>query len=78
MSAAPLALTMGDPAGIGLELALHAWREGAGLAAPFFLIADPDAVERVDRALGWSTPVEITTPARAPDSFRPRPARRAA
>ena len=69
MSSAPLALTMGDPAGIGLEIALHAWRDGASLAAPFFLIADPQAVERVDRALGWATPLEATTPEAAAAVF---------
>ncbi|MDE3176327.1 MAG: 4-hydroxythreonine-4-phosphate dehydrogenase PdxA [Pseudomonadota bacterium] len=67
MSGAPLALTMGDPAGIGLELALAAWREGAG--APFFLLADPDAVARIDRRLGLATPIETTTPALAAQVF---------
>jgi 4-hydroxythreonine-4-phosphate dehydrogenase len=60
---------MGDPAGIGLEIALQAWRQGASLAAPFFLLADPAAVERVDRALGWATPLEMTTPAGASQVF---------
>jgi 4-hydroxythreonine-4-phosphate dehydrogenase len=69
VSAAPLALTMGDPAGIGLEIALQAWRQGAGLEAPFFLLADRDALERVDRALGWSTPIETTTPEAAGEVF---------
>ncbi len=32
MSDAPIALTMGDPAGVGPELALMAWREGGPLA----------------------------------------------
>jgi 4-hydroxythreonine-4-phosphate dehydrogenase len=67
MSAAPIALTMGDPAGIGLELALSAWRERAG--APFFLLADPEAVAGVDRRLGLSTPIEITRPERAAEVF---------
>lgn len=39
----PLALSMGEPAGIGAEIALKAWlqRNGAELP-PFFIIADPD------------------------------------
>ncbi len=37
----PLALTMGDPAGIGAEIALAAWNSGR-VAQPFFLIDDPD------------------------------------
>ena len=57
----PLALTMGDPAGVGIELALAAWRQGADISAPFFLLADFDQVQRIDRALGLSTPLEITT-----------------
>jgi 4-hydroxythreonine-4-phosphate dehydrogenase len=60
---------MGDPAGIGLEIALQAWRQGAGLATPFFLIADPAAVARIDLALGLATPVEITTPEGAAEVF---------
>ena len=65
----PLALTMGDPAGIGIELALAAWRQGSDIAAPFFLLADPDQVERVDSALGLMTPMATTTPAEAADVY---------
>jgi len=36
----PLALTMGDPAGIGAEIALAAWASGR-VVRPFFLIGDP-------------------------------------
>ncbi|MHA1528864.1 MAG: 4-hydroxythreonine-4-phosphate dehydrogenase PdxA [Alphaproteobacteria bacterium] len=38
--ALPLALTMGDPAGIGAEIALAAWASGR-VVRPFFLIGDP-------------------------------------
>ncbi|MEO1612129.1 MAG: 4-hydroxythreonine-4-phosphate dehydrogenase PdxA [Pseudomonadota bacterium] len=41
MTGAPLALTMGDPAGVGGEIAVKAWRSGA-VARPFFCIDDPD------------------------------------
>lgn len=37
---APIALTCGDPAGIGLEIAEKAWLK-LGASCPFFLIADP-------------------------------------
>lgn len=40
MSAAPIALTCGDPAGIGAEIALKA-RRMLGDAVPFFWIGDP-------------------------------------
>ncbi|MFQ5567650.1 MAG: 4-hydroxythreonine-4-phosphate dehydrogenase PdxA, partial [Paracoccaceae bacterium] len=38
--ALPLALTMGDPAGIGAEIAFAAWASGR-VVRPFFLIGDP-------------------------------------
>jgi 4-hydroxythreonine-4-phosphate dehydrogenase len=69
VSGAPLALTMGDPAGIGPELTLAVWRDGANLAAPFFVIADPAALEAVARGLGLPTPIEATTPERAAQVF---------
>ena len=69
MSAAPLALTMGDPAGIGPELALAAWREGASLGESFFLLADPDALADISRRLGYATPLEVTTPERSAEVF---------
>ena len=34
----PLALTMGEPAGIGGEITLKAWRARANLPAVFFAI----------------------------------------
>ncbi|KQR73330.1 4-hydroxythreonine-4-phosphate dehydrogenase PdxA [Rhizobium sp. Leaf341] len=50
---APLALTMGDPAGIGLDVTLEAWtrRESLGLA-PFLFIGDPEALAARARLLG--------------------------
>jgi 4-hydroxythreonine-4-phosphate dehydrogenase len=42
----PLALTMGDPAGIGGEIALAAWRQGG--VPPFFLIDDADRLRQLD------------------------------
>lgn len=60
----PLALTMGDPAGIGGEIALGAWRQRADLP-PFFAIDDPSRL----RALG-PDPIEIIdSPERAPEAF---------
>jgi 4-hydroxythreonine-4-phosphate dehydrogenase len=48
---APLLLTMGEPAGIGGEIALKAWlRRGEGLAA-FALIDDPDRLAALTAAL---------------------------
>ena len=42
----PLAMTMGEPAGIGPELALLAWRERRLGDAPFYVLAAPGAYGR--------------------------------
>lgn len=42
----PLALSMGDPAGIGGEIALSAWASGR-VRHPFFIIADPAWLARL-------------------------------
>ena len=62
----PLALTMGEPAGIGGEIALKAWlRRGEGVP-PFYLIDHPDRLSRLAAALGWDVPVmAIGQPAEA-------------
>lgn len=46
---------MGDPAGIGLELAARVWAERQG-APPFFFAGDPDALERASARLGLPKP----------------------
>ncbi|MFQ5774515.1 MAG: 4-hydroxythreonine-4-phosphate dehydrogenase PdxA [Kiloniellaceae bacterium] len=76
----PLALTMGEPAGIGAELALKAWRAAAadggrtGRAAPrppaFFVIDDPARVSAIARRLALEAPVaEISAPEEAASVF---------
>ncbi len=62
--AGPLALTMGDPAGIGAEIAVKAWASGA-CEAPFFVVGDPDLLRRHPGA----AVVEITRPADCAESF---------
>jgi len=53
----PLALTMGEPAGIGGEIALKAWlRRGDGVP-PFYAIDDLDRLARLARALHLDVPV---------------------
>jgi 4-hydroxythreonine-4-phosphate dehydrogenase len=66
----PLAVTMGEPAGIGGEIALKAWlRRGEGVPA-FYLIDDPDRLGRLARALGWEIEIRaIDIPDRAPSVF---------
>lgn len=65
---APIALTMGDPAGIGPELALAAWRL-KGAAAPFFVLAPPGLLAAVGRRVGIDAPILETTPDRAASVF---------
>jgi 4-hydroxythreonine-4-phosphate dehydrogenase len=53
----PLALTMGEPAGIGGEIALQAWlRRGEGVP-PFYLIDDPGRLAALADRLGWNVPL---------------------
>lgn len=62
----PLAVALGDPAGIGPEIVAKAWeaRGEAGLH-PFFCVGDPRAVSAV-----WNGPVEVVTnPAAAEACF---------
>jgi 4-hydroxythreonine-4-phosphate dehydrogenase len=55
----PLALTMGEPAGIGGEITLMAWlaRDAEGLP-PFFAVDDPARLEAVAAAIGVHVPVQ--------------------
>jgi 4-hydroxythreonine-4-phosphate dehydrogenase len=54
----PLALTMGEPAGIGGEIALKAWlRRGEGVP-PFFLIDDPGRLAAVAAATGLGARIQ--------------------
>jgi 4-hydroxythreonine-4-phosphate dehydrogenase len=65
-----LALTMGEPAGIGGEIALRAWLRRAEGVPAFYLIDDPDRLTRRARTLGWDVPVRaIDERERAPAVF---------
>ena len=66
---AALAVTQGDPSGIGVEIAIKAWRGRGPGTPPFFLLADPDHVVRQARALGLDAPVEACAPAEATHVF---------
>ena len=50
----PLALTMGEPAGIGGEIALQAWLRRREGVPPFYLIDDPERLQRLADSLGWT------------------------
>lgn len=67
----PLAVTSGEPAGIGPELTLAAWSRRAGEAfLPFYVIGDPEQLSRLASNLGLNIPIRtITEPAGAIDCF---------
>jgi 4-hydroxythreonine-4-phosphate dehydrogenase len=64
----PLAMTMGDPAGIGPELALAAWRERT-LDAPFVVFAAPHILAAAAKRAGFAVPIIETDPAGAKAAF---------
>lgn len=53
----PVAVTMGDPAGIGGEISLMTWRDRRSALTPFFLLDDPDRLEKLARAVGIECPI---------------------
>lgn len=56
----PLALTMGDPAGIGGELSLAAWQHHGGKQGPAFVVLDdPERLASLARHLGMAVPIHI-------------------
>ena len=65
----PLAVTMGEPAGVGGELTLKAWLARNG-RRPFFAIDDPARLAALAGRLGLAVPVrEIAQPAEAASVF---------
>ena len=66
----PLALTLGDPAGIGPEIALAAWRRRVEAGVPpFLMIGDPAFIEATAHRLGLSVPVAEIDPEYAVEVF---------
>jgi 4-hydroxythreonine-4-phosphate dehydrogenase len=67
----PLALTMGEPAGVGGELALALWlRRDEDALPPYVSIDDPARLSALAGSLGWDVPVrEIGAPEEAVGVF---------
>ena len=66
----PLALTMGEPAGIGGEIALQAWLRRRDGVPAFYLIDDPERLRRLALSLGWNVPLRLVDmPHQAQASF---------
>ncbi len=65
-----LALTLGEPAGIGPDLALAIWERRAELdLPPFYIVGDPDFLRRRARRLGLNVPIAVVNPTAAAASF---------
>ncbi len=66
----PLALTLGEPAGIGPDLTLGIWQRRVELdLPPFYLIGDPDYLRSRARTLGIDIPLMAVTPMEACAAF---------
>jgi 4-hydroxythreonine-4-phosphate dehydrogenase len=66
----PLALTLGEPAGIGPDLTLALWPRRVELELPpFYVIGDTDFLTRRARALKLDVPLAEVTPATASAAF---------
>jgi 4-hydroxythreonine-4-phosphate dehydrogenase len=66
----PLALTLGEPAGIGPDLTLAIWHQRAALDIPrFYIVGDPEFLRRRAERLGLNVPIARVTPAAAAATF---------
>ncbi len=66
----PLALTLGEPAGIGPELTLIIWQRRAELELPrFYVVGDPDFLRRRAAWLGLDVPLTVVAPEAAGAAF---------
>ena len=66
----PLAVTMGEPAGVGGELTLKAWQARRPETRPFLALDDPARLADIARTLGLDVPLrEIASPAEAAAVF---------
>jgi 4-hydroxythreonine-4-phosphate dehydrogenase len=67
----PLALTLGEPAGIGPDITFAAWRRRiASDLQPFYILADPEFLRRYGAMQAPDVPIATTTPSAAAALFR--------
>jgi 4-hydroxythreonine-4-phosphate dehydrogenase len=65
-----LALTLGEPAGIGPDIAIAVWRRRRELdLPPFYILADPDFLRRRAEEIGGSVALSVVDPAAAEATF---------
>ena len=68
--AKPLALTSGEPAGIGADITLKAWLRRADLKLPtFYWLGDAASLDRRAKALGLAVPITEVAPEEASEAF---------
>lgn len=69
----PLALSIGDPSGIGPELIVQAWAQRKALSLPpFYVLGDPALLAARARMLGIDAPLSETDPQGAAAAFGDR------
>jgi 4-hydroxythreonine-4-phosphate dehydrogenase len=68
--ALPLALTLGEPAGIGPDITFAAWRRrtDAGLV-PFYILADPVFLRGCAERIAPDVPIAVVEPSAAVSAF---------
>jgi 4-hydroxythreonine-4-phosphate dehydrogenase len=68
--ALPLALTLGEPAGIGPDITFAAWRRRAELGlAPFYILADPVFLRGCGENIAPDVPIAVVEPSAAVSAF---------
>jgi 4-hydroxythreonine-4-phosphate dehydrogenase len=66
----PLALTLGEPAGIGPDLTLAIWHKRRELVPPsFYVLGDPEFLRERAKMLGLSVAIKETAPAETANVF---------
>src|SRR5215470_16246230 len=66
----PLALTLGEPAGIGPDITIAVWQRRLELGlAPFYVRADPEYLASRAKLLGVSIPIAVVEPRAASSTF---------
>ena len=57
----PIAITMGEPSGIGGEITLKSWLRRSAFSVPFVAIDNPDRLRSIAHDLGFSVPIETVS-----------------
>jgi 4-hydroxythreonine-4-phosphate dehydrogenase len=66
----PLALTLGEPAGIGPDITIAVWQHRLELGVPpFYVLADPQYLVRRAKLLGVAVPIAVVEPGAASAAF---------